>query len=558
VQVRLHFRLLSDQGDLHLQCSAFLRSLPGAARPSLTQEWSLTMQSFKNLRIGVRLGLAFMFVLLLLIGVVGVGVVRLADVDRELHTVVDNRYPKVLLANEIQDSVNSIVRNIGAVLIERKPENVKKIADEIVASRKKVAEDMDKLDKILQAPETRAILATAKEQRAKFVADQTEFTGLMDAGNKDGATDLVLGRMAADQHEYEGSIDKLVNELSRQVHEAGEEASRIHDRGRMVMLGLGAVAILAAAMLAYLVTRSITTPINRAVHVAETVASGDLTSHIVVDSMDETGKLLQALKTMNTNLLGIVSQVRQGSDSIATGSSQIATGNQDLSQRTEEQASNLQQTAASMEQLTSTVKNNADTARAANQLANSARDVAAQGGEVVGQVVRTMDEITESSKKIADIIGVIDGIAFQTNILALNAAVEAARAGEQGRGFAVVAGEVRSLAQRSAQAAKEIKSLIGDSVEKVETGSRLVGDAGRTMTDIVSQVRRVNDMLGEITAATGEQTTGISQIADAVTQLDQVTQQNAALVEESAAAAESLKQQAARLVDAVSVFKTDN
>ena len=247
---------------------------------------------------------------------------------------------------------------------------------------------------------------------------------------------------------------------------------------------------------------------------------------------------------------------RPSSDSIATGSSQIATGNQDLSQRTEEQASNLQQTAATMEQLTSTVKNSADTARAANQLANSARDVATQGGVVVGQVVETMDQITAASKKIADIIGVIDGIAFQTNILALNAAVEAARAGEQGRGFAVVAGEVRTLAQRSAQAAKEIKTLIGDSVEKVEAGSRLVGDAGRTMTDIVLQVRRVNDMLGEITAATSEQTTGIGQINDAVTRLDQVTQQNAALVEESAAAAESLKQQASRLVDAVAVLKT--
>jgi len=514
------------------------------------------MQSLKNLRIGVRLGLAFAFVLLLLVGIVGIGVGRLADVNEELHTVVENRYPKVLLAFAIQNNVNGIVRNVRAVLIEHTPEGVKKTTEDIAAARAKVAEDMEKLDKVLQAPETRAIFAQAKEHRAKFVADQVEFTRLMEAGNKDAATELVLGRMRADQHDYQKSIDSLVGELSHQVHQAGEEATRIHDRARMVMLALGATAILMAAMLAYLVTRSITTPINRAVHVAQTVAAGDLTSQIVVDSTDETGKLLEALKKMNVSLLGIVSQVRQSSDSIATGSSQIATGNQDLSQRTEEQASNLQQTAASMEQLTSTVKNNADTARAANQLANSARDVAAQGGVVVGQVVETMDQITEASKKIADIIGVIDGIAFQTNILALNAAVEAARAGEQGRGFAVVAGEVRTLAQRSAQAAKEIKSLIGDSVEKVETGSRLVGDAGRTMTDIVAQVRRVNDMLGEITAATNEQTTGIGQISDAVTQLDQVTQQNAALVEESAAAAESLKNQAARLVDAVAVFKT--
>jgi methyl-accepting chemotaxis protein len=490
------------------------------------------------------------------VGIVGVGISRLADVNQELQTVVDNRYPKVLLAFEVQNNVNSIVRSTGAALIERTPEGVKKATEDIATARVKVGAAMEKLDKSLQAAETRAIFAKATEHREKFVNDQAEFIGLMNAGNKDAATELSLGRMRTDQHDYQRAIDSLVAELSRQVNQAGEDAEHTHDRGRIMMLSLGAIAILMAAVLAYLVTGSITTPINRAVHVAQTVAAGDLTSQIVVNSTDETGKLLEALKAMNLNLLGIVSQVRQSSDSIATGSNQIATGNQDLSQRTEEQASNLQQTAASMEQLTSTVKNNAETAQAANQLANSARDVAAQGGVVVSQVVQTMEQITAASTKMADIIGVIDGIAFQTNILALNAAVEAARAGEQGRGFAVVAGEVRTLAQRSAQAAKEIKSLIGDSAEKVQTGSRLVSDAGRTMTDIVSQVRRVNDMLGEITAATSEQTIGIGQVSDAVTQLDQVTQQNAALVEESAAAAESLKQQAARLVDAVAVFKT--
>jgi methyl-accepting chemotaxis protein len=265
--------------------------------------------------------------------------------------------------------------------------------------------------------------------------------------------------------------------------------------------------------------------------------------------------LLAGMKAMRDSLAAIVGQVRQSSDSIATGSSQIATGNADLSQRTEEQAANLEQTAASMEELTSTVQNNADTARQAAQLASSASAVAAQGGAVVGEVVNTMEAITASSKKIVDIIGVIDGIAFQTNILALNAAVEAARAGEQGRGFAVVAGEVRSLAQRSAAAAKEIKSLITDSVEKVQTGSQQVGEAGRTMDDIVAQVRRVNDLIAEISSATHEQTEGINQVGDAVTQLDQVTQQNAALVEESSAAAESLSQQAAKLVEAVSVFR---
>ncbi|MBC7955216.1 MAG: HAMP domain-containing protein [Cytophagales bacterium] len=295
--------------------------------------------------------------------------------------------------------------------------------------------------------------------------------------------------------------------------------------------------------------------ISQAVKVAETVASGNLSSRIEVTSTDETGQLMAALNRMNECLVTLVGQVRNSADSIATGSAEIATGNADLSQRTEEQASNLQQTAASMEEITATVKQSADTARQATQLAGSASAAASQGGVVVGQVISTMEDISASSRKISDIISVIDGIAFQTNILALNAAVEAARAGEQGRGFAVVAGEVRTLAQRSAQAAKEIKSLIGESVEKVENGSRQVVDAGKSMDQIVTHVKRVTDLIGEISSAAVEQSQGIGQIGDAVQQLDQVTQQNAALVEESAAAAESLKHQAAALAQTVAVFK---
>jgi methyl-accepting chemotaxis protein len=322
-----------------------------------------------------------------------------------------------------------------------------------------------------------------------------------------------------------------------------------------MMMTLATVATLFAAAIGWAITRSITRPIADAVKLAQTVAAGDLSSRIEVTSRDEPGQLLGALMTMIESLVRVVGQVRHSSDCIATGSSQIATGNADLSQRTEEQASNLQQTAASMEQLTSTVRTNSDTAHQATQLAGSAAAAAAQGGVVVEQVVSTMGAIDAASRKIADIIGVIDGIAFQTNILALNAAVEAARAGEQGRGFAVVASEVRSLAQRSAAAAKEIKGLITDSVDKVKAGTEQVAEAGRTMCDIVAQVKRVNDLIGEISAATLEQTQGIGQVGDAVNQLDQVTQQNAALVEESAAAAESLSQQAAKLVDAVAVFR---
>jgi methyl-accepting chemotaxis protein len=289
--------------------------------------------------------------------------------------------------------------------------------------------------------------------------------------------------------------------------------------------------------------------------VARSVAAGDLTRDIAVRSNDETGQLLQALRTMNRDLVGIVGEVRSGTDSIATASSQIAAGNLDLSARTEQQAASLEETASSMEQLTATVRQNADNARRANALAASASDVAARGGGVVGQVVSTMDDIKHSSDKIVDIIGVIDGIAFQTNILALNAAVEAARAGEQGRGFAVVATEVRSLAQRSADAARQVKALIGDSLEKVDAGSRLVRQAGATMSDIVASVERVSGIMAEISDASREQTLGIDQINQAVAQMDEVTQQNAALVEEAAAAAQSLREQAASLLATVSVFQ---
>ncbi|MBW8831794.1 MAG: Tar ligand binding domain-containing protein [Burkholderiales bacterium] len=322
-----------------------------------------------------------------------------------------------------------------------------------------------------------------------------------------------------------------------------------------LLAGAVVLSLLLAVGTTVVLIRGITTPLNQAIGIARRVAGGDLGSHIDITSTNELGELLRALKMMNESLVSVVAGVRQSSDSIATGSSQIAAGNADLSQRTEKQAANLQQTAASMEQLTSTVKTNAQTASQAEQLAKSASDVASQGGVTVGHVVATMEQISTSSKRISDIIGVIDGIAFQTNILALNAAVEAARAGEQGRGFAVVAAEVRSLAQRSAQAAKEIKTLIGDSVQKVDIGSKQVNEAGRTMSAIVLQVKSVSDLIATISSATLEQTAGITQVSGAVNQLDQVTQQNAALVEESAAAAESLQLQAAKLVDAVAIFK---
>jgi len=344
----------------------------------------------------------------------------------------------------------------------------------------------------------------------------------------------------------------LIETAAGRTQAASEATANL---ARLSILGAIVVSIGVMLVLGTLTSRAIGKPIRRAVQIAETVAAGDLSSRIEVSGGDETAQLLGALKRMNDSLVAVVGTVRSSSDGIAGGSDRIASGSANLSRRTEEQGSNLQQTAASMEQITATVRNNADTARQAAQLADGASAAASQGGIAVGQMVGTMAEITQASRKIGDIIGVIDGIAFQTNILALNAAVEAARAGEQGRGFAVVASEVRSLAQRSAVAAKEIKGLIQASVDKVETGSRQAGDAGRTMEDIVAQVGRVTQLIGEISTATQEQTSGIGQVSDAVAQLDKVTQQNAALVEESSAAAEGLKREARQLVEAVAVFR---
>ncbi|HEX5357629.1 MAG TPA: methyl-accepting chemotaxis protein [Aquabacterium sp.] len=351
------------------------------------------------------------------------------------------------------------------------------------------------------------------------------------------------------------AMDKLVERRKEAAHEAVERADALYHQLQWIVGGAIAGSLLAGVLIGWWVSTAIASPIQRAVKVAETVAQGDLTTRIDVEGSDETAQLLRALDRMTVNLVEIVKQVRESSDSIATGSSQIATGNASLSQRTEEQASNLEETAASMEQLTSTVKSNADTANEASRLASSAAVAATHGGQAVDQVVRTMHEISTSSRKITDIISVIDGIAFQTNILALNAAVEAARAGEQGRGFAVVAGEVRTLAQRSAQAAKEIKTLINDSVEKVDTGAHQVNNAGDAMSGIVAQVEQMGQLIAAIANASNEQSTGISQVGDAVNQLDQVTQQNAALVEESAAAAESLRHQAQQLAQVVGLFK---
>ena len=334
------------------------------------------------------------------------------------------------------------------------------------------------------------------------------------------------------------------------------QAKRAAGVAEWIKLAIGALAVLLGVVIALALSRGITRPLADAVELANRIADGDLTHEIRVQRRDELGHLVQALNGMRSSLLKVVGEIRQASDGIGVAASEIAMGNQDLSSRTEQSASNLEETAASMEELTATVRQSAESARQANQLASTAAEVASQGGTVVGQVVHTMRDISQSSQRISDIIGVIDGIAFQTNILALNAAVEAARAGEQGRGFAVVAGEVRTLAQRSAQAAKEIKELINASVHRVNDGSQLVEQAGATMQEIVSSVQRVTAIVGEISTAASEQSEGIAQVNVAIAQLDQMTQQNAALVEESAAAAKTMSDQAERLVQAMGVFRT--
>jgi methyl-accepting chemotaxis protein len=392
-------------------------------------------------------------------------------------------------------------------------------------------------------------------KRTAYDESRGKLVKLIEDGKVDEAGTFLLADFQTQQKDYFDAVQAM---LSYQEEMMAKDGQTMEDDGafaKTMTESLTVLAALLAAVIAFFTTRSITGPIADAVGFATKVSEGDLTSTVAVKTHDETGQLLTAMLQMQQNLVRTVSSVLQGSEGVATASAEIAQGNNDLSARTEQQASALEQTAASMEELSSTVQQNADTARKANQLAMSASSVAIKGGEVVGQVVQTMKGINDSSRKISDIISVIDGIAFQTNILALNAAVEAARAGDQGRGFAVVASEVRSLAGRSAEAAKEIKSLIGASVERVEQGTTLVDQAGVTMTDLVDSIKRVTDLMSEISAASSEQAAGVSQVGEAVTQMDQVTQQNAALVEEMAAAASSLKSQAGELVQTVAIFK---
>ncbi|TAK93139.1 MAG: HAMP domain-containing protein [Aquabacterium sp.] len=511
-----------------------------------------------SLRIGSRLWVAFIAMIGISILIGALGILQISRVNAGADMLASSWMPSIRVLGVIRASANSLRRAHLRHVLETTPEGkAVQIAAASKADAQLAASWKEYYPALLSGDDERKLADDIRAKLDQWLKTDAELVELSNGGaaHFDQARALATGKSAADFASALSAISADVEQNNKGGIDEGEKAKSVYSAALTMAIGCMAIGALIGVVFAWVITRSIVTPIKQAVEVANTVAAGDLTSRIAAPGQDEAAQLLQALSRMQDNLVQVVADVRQNAESVATASSQIAQGNADLSQRTEEQASALQETAATMEQLGSTVRNNADNARQANQLAQSAATIAAQGGEVVGRVVSTMDGISDSSRKIGDIIGVIDGIAFQTNILALNAAVEAARAGEQGRGFAVVAGEVRVLAQRSAEAAKEIKALIGRSVDQVEQGSNLVDEAGKTMEGIVNSIQRVSDIVAEITSATVEQSSGVQQVGDAVSQMDQVTQQNAALVEESAAAAESLKNQGQQLVEAVSIFK---
>jgi methyl-accepting chemotaxis protein len=510
---------------------------------------------FKNLTIKTRLiaVIAFLSIQLIVGGIIGI--VSLGNANNAIHTIYDDRLVSLGQLDHIIRWLNLNEIAIAKSLTGEQSKTEQALKDIDERSRL-IDKDWASYMASYLTPEERKLAEEFTEARRKYLAEGIKpainALQVLDTQSAIAAVHGPMSTLILPVREKFNALIKLQLDVAKAEYDSSQNVYQWVRNSCIAGIVFG---VILAALVGWWLVQAITRPLDAAVKIASGVAGGDLTQKIEARSNDETGQLMFALKNMNDSLVQIVSRVRSGTDAMGTASAQIAAGNQDLSSRTEQQASSLEETASSLEELTSTVKQNADNATQANKLAQSASDVANRGGAVVSQVVDTMGSINDSSKKIADIISVIDGIAFQTNILALNAAVEAARAGEQGRGFAVVAAEVRTLAQRSAAAAKEIKELINDSVEKVDAGTKLVDQAGETMHEIVESIQRVTDIMSEITAASQEQTSGIDQINQAVTQMDQVTQQNAALVEEAAAAAEAMREQAGGLAQAVGVFQ---
>ncbi|VVD83548.1 chemotaxis protein [Pandoraea pneumonica] len=508
-----------------------------------------------DLKIRTRLAIGFGTLLVLLLAMLVIALVRFVAIERANEMLLTSAWSKADAAHTIDAMVRGNGRRMLEVIATTDPTQRKTYNERIDVNLARTADALQVLDKYVTSADGKKLLVSIRQHNEAFQKARSAVIAQLSADQHDAALGTVEREALPALDAMQTEAVDLVKLQQKIVDETGAATSADIVFAKWLLAAIGAVAAVVGIGAAWSVTRSVTRPIARAVQIAERVAQGDLTSRIDVTSRDETGQLMAALKHMNESLDQIVRRVRSGTAAIASASGELLAGNTDLSARTEEQAASLEETASSMEQLTATVKQNADNARQASQLAANASEIAGEGGRVVERAVSSMQEIAASSSKINDIIGVIDGIAFQTNILALNAAVEAARAGEQGRGFAVVAGEVRTLAQRSAAAAKEIKGLIETSVGKVEDGSSQVRDAGRSMTDIVQAVQRVTDIMGEISAASAEQSGGIEQVNTAVMQMDQVTQQNAALVEQATAAAGSLEDQARHLREAVAVFQ---
>ncbi len=514
------------------------------------------MRRLAHLRIGQRLAVGFGLVLVLLVCTALFAVFQVRQMGVNARHIVDIDYGHIALANQIDRDINLQANNLrSAVLSANDDEAAKAYISEVSRATRDLGATMEKLSGLSSTDEERALMAHLQESSGNYVRLRSRVVTLVQAHLPDVARNYLLKDLKAPQEAFLAASRSLVDHYEGTMQSTTTETSALTRRAITITLALAAAALASGVVVSLFISRSITKGLKRAVKIAETVAQGDLTSRIDVYGKDEVGQLLHALEVMNGNLVALVGTVRETSENIELGSSEIANGNLDLSKRTESQAISLRQTGSSMDELTVTVRQSAENAHEASGLVDTASSVAEQGGAAVHRVVETMGHIAQSSRKVVDIIGVIDSIAFQTNILALNAAVEAARAGEQGRGFAVVASEVRSLANRSAQAAKEIKTLISESVNSVESGSRLVADAGETMKTLLERMRGVTTLVDQISVAAREQSTGLVSINDSVSEIDEMTQQNSALVEQSAAAAESLREQASRLVLAVSAFK---
>ncbi|MCE4557172.1 methyl-accepting chemotaxis protein [Roseateles cellulosilyticus] len=510
-----------------------------------------------KLTIGQRLASGFALVLVLAAGVIGLSCWHLARTATATRQMMNEPLAKERLIADWNRNTHAAVRRTIAIAKSSDSSLVQIFAEDQAQSTKASSAMYDKLQQLLTSSEEKALFEAVDQARKVYLAARNEIVRLKKEGQADAAEKLLTETFLPGSKVYLQKVQDLLDFQRAAIDKTAAEVDAANSDGRNLLIGLGLTMLLIGVGAAWTITKGITGPLRTATRLAEQVAEGDLTASdaMAAPSSDEIGQLWASLHRMRERLSTMVSNIRDSAESINTAAVEIASGNQDLSARTEKAAASLQETASAMEELTGTVSQSAASSTHANELAQTASDVAQRGGEVVAEVVHTMDEINTSSRKIADIIGVIDGIAFQTNILALNAAVEAARAGEQGRGFAVVAGEVRALAGRSADAAREIKSLIGSSVERVEAGSQLVARAGQTMSGLVVDVQRVRNIVSEITVATKEQSTGIAQVNIAISQLDQATQQNAALVEESTAAAESLREQANTLASAVSAFR---